>query len=46
MFFRQARSGLRGRPFLMVTRTMRDEIGDDGLPLPTRTRYSVWTFST
>ena len=41
VFFRQARSGLRGRPFLMVKfRTMRDEIGDDGLPLPDSERVT------
>ena len=41
VFFRQACSGLRGRPFLMVKfRTMRDEIGDDGLPLPDSERVT------
>ena len=46
VLFRQARSGLHGRPFLMVKfRTMRDAFGPDGQPLPDADRTTTLTFT-
>ena len=43
VLFRQARSGLHGRPFLMVKfRTMRDAFGPDGQPLPDADRTTTF----
>lgn len=41
--FRQVRPGLNGRPFEMIKfRTMRDEIGPDGSPLPDAARLTAF----
>jgi sugar transferase EpsL len=41
VLFRQVRPGLNGKPFtLLKFRTMRDEMGSDGLPLPDEMRLS------
>lgn len=48
--FRQIRPGLRGRPFTMIKfRTMRDEVGPDGRPLPDADRlipFGRWLRAT
>jgi lipopolysaccharide/colanic/teichoic acid biosynthesis glycosyltransferase len=50
VLFRQTRPGLHGRPFEMVKfRTMTDERGSDGQPLPDRDRlppFGQWLRST
>lgn len=39
--FMQTRPGLNGKPFQMIKfRTMRDEVGDNGLPLPDAARLT------
>lgn len=46
VWFRQTRPGLHGKPFELVKfRTMKDEAGPDGRPLPDdqrMTRYGTW----
>ena len=43
VLFRQTRSGMQGKPFVMVKfRTMRDAYDADGLPLPDEVRLTAW----